>query len=349
MILGDQVLLKGCGKTHWAVLMMWQMHLLLKEKIILTNIPFFEIESIETIQGKVQYAGTPKMPDGVVYVDTFIDFLRAASAYKILHPYAIIILFIDEISVFLNNLQGATKEARLLQKFLDLTRKFPMVLVGISPRADKLPSVFVDNVYVWMYKDKHKAGIADNFYITSGHGLNEKNTVFVEGGLADFGYFETMFEVGSCPWTGQGAHIGSIIYNHRATASFEIEDELMEKEIQKALFRAMAGGLDKSQMFQRILDFIDDLDLGRPDDYANGDKGSSVKEGMSDKEIFMKIMKNAKDKKVTARIIGPNGNPQNQRAHIQIDPRLIRELLGVPKSTAQGWVGRPADRVDSSL
>lgn len=253
---------KGCGKSHLAVKIMWKVRQNIPEAIIFTNIVFKERQKLGNRRNFVE-----KWPEGIHFTCELGDMLCRASKLKLECPEKIIILFIDELPDWISKLDPGMKDNRVISKIFNISRKFPLCIVGIGPLEKDFPTSFTEMVNVWWYKDKAEA---------ESRGMSVKEFIHLEAEPEE-GVIDKIFKVGSCPWTAleDDCRPGDIIYEHLVPSCFEVDEWLYKH--QKALMKALSSGI-REDMARNLYDFLRKhyVKGNAPD----GQEGNADSEGM---------------------------------------------------------------------
>ena len=253
---------KGCGKSHLAVYLLWKIRQHLPGAVVFTNIVFKEFTGKKFVE---------KWPEGIEFTTETGDMLWRASKLKCDDPDKIIILFIDEFPDWISKLDSGTKDNKLISKIFNISRKFPLCIVGIGPLEKDFPTSFTHMVNVWWYKDKEEA---------KSHGMNIKQFVHLEAEPEE-GIIDKVFKVGMCPWTKPEGDCepGDIIYEHLVPSCFEVDDWLYRHK--KGFMKALSTGT-RDDMARNLFEFLDahyGKVKGNTEDGRDGNTSDSGKNG----------------------------------------------------------------------
>jgi hypothetical protein len=262
-VFGDQAWLKGLGKTFSMVCLMWWAKAEFGDDIIIiTNIKFGRVtrhvkDHLGTWHQETRFC----MPEGIYFVAEFarMALLLAQIRKAPENRYRTILVVIDELTGFLNKKDYNTKEDNFISKFLDLSRKFRICLVGIGPNITHFGDTFMDSVSLyWYHEIEGYRRIERRYRLPDGFKLTEQNHVIIEGNVPGKGRLLMPMVVTGCPWAPVGKpRIGQIVFESDRPSSFVMMDGLIDKDMRKRFFGITGReDMDEEEMYVALENFL---------------------------------------------------------------------------------------------
>lgn len=368
-IVGGGPTSRGSGKTHLAEQIAYKAHTELKNRLLFSNVNHVRVTGMDIMDGERHLRTEWEMPDGLYYSPEFGDLLLQSAQLKkrTINYHRVIVPFLDEISLFLSQLETTTREGKLMDKVIEITRKLQMCFVGIANDIGKFPGSFQDFINITFYRDPDRLWeVKERYEIPDGLPVNEQTVCFVRGDLRGIGHIDQPIMVGICPWTKHRsqARKGDILYEHVTSSAFRIDPWLLEPQNSKEFFQSIGEQATGENLFEKLEAFLlPHYRIEWRDAEEETQEEATVinpRKELADRkreafQLLMELHKPSKlhksDKKqeppyIEMRVLKGKEmlkKPETQRQHYgtrqwcRMDLKFFGKLLQVPTSTLSNW------------